>query len=134
MKRPSIFIFLSFFNQSKAIMNNNTCVSNAPFLRLNFCPFWGHKWKTIKATTLKFSKKLLNSNLDSHYKFHKHGLSHFCATPIWTAVQIHTPHPVHFSKIRQCVTIIVQQRRIKNQIKKYGRGIMNTSYWKYTII
>ena len=68
-----IDIFQKLFNSFKTFMDNKRGVSNTPFLLLNFCPFWGHRLITVKATIFKLSKKLLKTILINYEKFHGRG-------------------------------------------------------------
>ena len=65
-----------------ASMNKNTSVSNAPILRLNFCPLKGLKSKSLRTKSFKFSKEMLNTIINSCEKFHGLDFSRFCATSI----------------------------------------------------
>ena len=59
-----------------------------PFLILNFCSFKDHKWKALRVTMFKFSKKWLNIVSNECEKSYKPNLSHFCATPFWKCVPV----------------------------------------------
>ena len=63
-----------------ASMNRNTSVSNAPILRLNFCPLKGHKSKSLRTKSFKFSEEMPNTIKNSCEKFHGLGFRRFCAT------------------------------------------------------
>ena len=89
--------YQSFFNSFKGIINGKIRSAKCFFFYTNFLKVLDHELNPIKAIAIKFSKKLLNFNINSCKKSHGAGLSQFCATAIWNSVPVLMTTPVYVS-------------------------------------
>ena len=69
--------FSIIFDSFKAAMKNKW-----PHFKAKFLSFGGYRWKSFIAISIKFSKKVLNTNQNNCRKLHGPAFTHHCARPI----------------------------------------------------